>query len=58
LGKRQCRIDYVCALRPHASAVVDDQPNRNRNILMAEMLDRLKNVIFKYLEIAFIESGN
>jgi hypothetical protein len=56
--KRQCRGNYICPLGSHASAIVDYQANRDWKILMAEVFDRLKNVIFVYLKICFIESGN
>ena len=57
-GKRQGGGNHVMALRSHASTVVDDQADRDRDIFVAEILDRLKHSVFVDLEIVFGESGD
>jgi hypothetical protein len=56
LSERQCGGDHVCALLSHASAVIDDQPDSNRNIFMTEVFDLLKDVILINLKAVFFEA--
>src|SRR5579872_1389334 len=55
-GKRQCSGNHVSALRPHASTVIDNQPDCDWDIFVAEILDRLKHSVFIDVEIIFVES--
>src|SRR6202051_4259422 len=57
-GKGQSGRNHIRALRFHASAVIDDQADRDRNILVAKMPDRLQHSVFVDLEIVLVESGN
>ena len=43
---------------PHASAVIDNQSDRDRDIFVAEIFDLLRHSVLINLEIVFAESGN
>jgi len=55
-GKRQGRSDYVRALRPHASAVINHQPYGNGNVFTAELFDFLLNALLEDYEVLFNQS--
>ena len=43
------------ALRRHAATVVDDQSDRNRDIVVTEILDGLQHTVFVHPEIVLVE---
>jgi hypothetical protein len=57
-GKRQGSGNHFRALRSHASTVVDNQADRDRDIFVAEILDLLEDSILVNLKIVFAESRN
>ncbi len=57
-GKRQGRGNNISALRSHASTVVDDQADRDRDIFMTEIFDLLKHSVLVNLKVVLAESGN
>lgn len=57
-GERQCSRDNFSPLLAHASTVVDDQADGDRDIVVAEVLDLLKCSVFVDLKAVFIESRN
>ena len=59
-GARKCHRcgDYVGAFRAHASAVINKNANRDRDIFMTEVLDLLQYAVFIDLEIVFVEPGD
>ena len=59
-GARKCHRcgDYVGAFRAHASAVINKNANRDRDIFMTEVLDLLQYAVFMNLEIVFVEPGD
>ena len=56
--KRKRRAVHALALIAHAAAVVDDQPEAQRNIFVLERLDRLRNFVFENLKILFRQPVN
>ena len=67
-NKRQRGAIHALALVSHASAVVDDQSETQRDIFMPERLDGLRNLILEDLKVLFrqpvyrpaflVENGN
>src|SRR5579862_163278 len=54
--KRQGSLNNFPRLRAHASAVVNHQSGGDRNILMAEIFDFLRNSVFVNLKIGLAEA--
>src|ERR1022692_2447081 len=57
-GKCQGCCDDISALWHHTSTVVDDQTNRDGDILVAKGFDRLQRSVLVYLEVVFTQPGN
>ena len=58
MGKRQGGRNHFPALRSHATAVVDNQAHRYRDILLAEILDLLENSVLIHLEVVLADPRN
>ena len=57
-GKRQGSGNHFRTLRSHASTVVNNQADRDRDIFVAEILDLLEDSVLVNLKIVFAESRN
>ena len=57
-GKRQGSCNNFRPLRPHASAVVDDQSDGYRDIFVTERVDLLRDSVFENQKVLLIESRN
>ena len=56
--KCQGSSDHIRALRAHASAVVNHQPNRDGYIFVTKRFDLLRDFIFIDLKVFLAESGD
>ena len=58
MDERLRRRGDIPKLRPHASAVVDNQSHGNRDVLVPEQADGLPDAVFVDLEILLAQIGD